>query len=452
MSHVDAPAQYNAVHFHADDLTDCEWETDFSFHVPVDWASGVYVVSLASGDRKDDVPVIISAAGQPQGRAASLAVLLPTFSYLAYANEHVSWERPNSWSDISSLQIADVDRFVASHRLLSLYDEHRDGSGTCYSSWRRPVLNFRPNSRLALVDGPHQFSADLELLRFMDANGVCYDVLTDDDLHRFGLGALASYRAIVTGTHPEYWSAPMVHALDEYLASSGRLAYLGGNGMYWVTSTPPDTTEVVEVRRGRSGTRVWESEPGEECHGFTGERGGLWRNRGWAPQRLLGVGFTAQGFDKAVPYAWQIDETHQQAGFICRGIDTTAPLGSSGSVLGGAAGFEIDRIDERQGTPVGTVLVARASGLGDGYQGAVEDVLTADSRQGGSVSELVRSDVAFSVLPSGGAVFSVGSITWCGALSTEARDDAVAKATLNVLERFASPVPFMYFAGPAAAS
>ena len=111
-------------------------------------------------------------------------MLLPTFSYLAYANEHASWEHPiSSAGDASALPVTDRDRFMASHRLLSLYDLHPDGSGCCLSSWRRPVLNMRPGYHLPLIRGPHQFSADLELLHWLEHRQVEVDVLTDDDLH-----------------------------------------------------------------------------------------------------------------------------------------------------------------------------------------------------------------------------------------------------------------------------
>ena len=113
--------------------------------------------------------------------------------------------------------------------------------------------------------------------------------------------------------------------------------------------------------------------------------------------------------------------------------------GRTGTVLGGAAGFEVDRADERLGTPPEAVLVARAAGFSDAYQGAVEDITTADSRQGGSVCELVRSDVIFMTTESGGAVFSVGSIAWCGSLGSNGGKNDVATATRNVLERFADP-------------
>ena len=63
-------------------------------------------------------------------------------------------------------------------------------------------------------------------------------------------------------------------------------------------------------------------------------------------------------------------------------------------------------------------------------------------RQGGSVCELVRSDVIFMTTESGGAVFSVGSIAWCGSLGSNGGKNDVATATRNVLERFADPEQF----------
>ena len=47
----------------------------------------------------------------------------------------------------------------------------------------------------------------------------------------------------------------MLTGLDDYLEGGGRLVYLGGNGLYWVTVCPPGRTDIVEIRRGFSGTR-----------------------------------------------------------------------------------------------------------------------------------------------------------------------------------------------------
>jgi len=462
------PDEYGAAHFHEDDLTDAGWETSLSFQVPAEWPSGAYGIRLRAGQHEDVVPLIVSAgpgwsrsatthgatthgatthgAASRQGPSRSgrlAAVLLPTFSYLAYANEHASWEHPiSSAGDASALPVTDRDRFMAAHRLLSLYDLHPDGSGCCLSSWRRPVLNMRPGYHLPLIRGPHQFSADLELLHWLEQRQIEVDVLTDDDLHTRGAAALCPYRVVLTGSHPEYYSAQMLDGLDGYLAAGGRLMYLGGNGFYWVTTAPADDPFLIEVRRGQAGTRVWESAPGEWHQAMTGERGGLWRHRGRSPQSLAGVGFTAQGFDVSLPYRIAAGPGQERAGFILEGIDAGAPLGGSGSVLGGPAGFEIDRADPALGTPAGAVVIASARGFSHAYQGAVEDVTTADSRQGGPDSALVRSDVVFFETSAGGAVFSVGSIAWCGALRRAGAETPVGRMTGNVLTRFLDDAPF----------
>ena len=445
VSFAEATEEYRAAHFHDDDLIDCDWSVDLGFRVPDNLASGVYGIKLEAEGATDVVPFIVSS-GNATGASAPLALLLPTFSYLAYANEHAAWCNPlAAGPELDRLMAAvnDADRYIADNRLNSAYDRHTDGSGTCISSWLRPVLTFRPGYQMPIVEGPHQLSEDLELLGWLDAEKIDYEVITDDDLHRLGLSALARFRAVVTGSHPEYWSPDMLQGLDDYLQTGGRLAYLGGNGFYWVTVCPPGRTDIVEVRRGFVGTRSWESAPGEEYHAFTGERGGLWRLRGWPPQRLTGVGMTAQGFDGSLPYRWHITADNDVAGFIAAGIDTSRPLGDAGSVLGGAAGFEIDRLDVSLGTPRQAVLVARADGFSDGYQGVVEDVRISDSLQGGTVSTLVRSDVVFFPTPSGGAVFSVGSIAWCGSLGVNGGDNDVARVTRNVLVRFGDPSPFV---------
>ena len=41
-----APDQYDAIHFHADDLDDARWETDFTLTVPSDLPSGAYAARL----------------------------------------------------------------------------------------------------------------------------------------------------------------------------------------------------------------------------------------------------------------------------------------------------------------------------------------------------------------------------------------------------------------------
>jgi N,N-dimethylformamidase len=49
-----------------------------------------------------------------------------------------------------------------------LYDFHADGSGVCYSSRLRPILDFRPKARARHIDAPHAFPADLYLVDWLE--------------------------------------------------------------------------------------------------------------------------------------------------------------------------------------------------------------------------------------------------------------------------------------------
>ena len=82
-----APEQYGAIHFHEDDLYDASWEADFELRLPDNMRSGVYAARLKAGDDRDYIPFFVRP--RQGGRTADVALLIPTASYLAYANEHM---------------------------------------------------------------------------------------------------------------------------------------------------------------------------------------------------------------------------------------------------------------------------------------------------------------------------------------------------------------------------
>ena len=212
--------------------------------------------------------------------------------------------------------------------------------------------------------------------------------------------------------------------------------YLGGNGFYWISSFDPQRPHVLEVRRWH-GTEAWEAAPGEYYHSTTGDLGGLWRFRGRAPQRLTGVGFSAQGFDYSRPFHRLPDSLDPRAAFIFEGVGEDEVIGDFGLVMGGAGGFEVDRADPALGTPPHALVMATTTGFSDVYQHVVEEVISSDSQQGGTVNPLVKGDMVYFETSEGGAVFSVGSISWCGSLSHANYDNNVSRITENVLNRFA---------------
>lgn len=433
-----ALSQYSAIHFHDDDLEDAGWETDFEWQAPARARSGFYAARLRYGAAEDHVPFFVRPeTGRPN---ASAVVVAPTLTYLAYANERLtSRSRYEKVFKERSMRSESLDEYLLAHPELamSLYNLHSDGSGCCYSSYLRPITNMRPKYRQWLMDGPRHLGADLNLIDWLEHKQVRYDVITDHDLHAEGNPLLDPYKVAITGTHPEYWSARMLAALREYLNGGGHLMYLGGNGFYWVTAIDRERPHVIEVRRGNSGTRTWNSDPGEAYLGSSGELCGLWRHRGVSPNTIAGVGMTAMGYDAPTPgYRRQAGSFDKRAEFIFEGIAPNETIGAFGSILGGAAGDEIDRLDYSLGSPPHALLLATATGYSGLYMPAIEDLTALSPITIATQEANVRADMVYFETPNGGGVFSVGAITWCGSLADNNYDNNVSRITENVLKKF----------------
>jgi N,N-dimethylformamidase len=435
-----APDQYAAVHFHDDDLYDCGWETDFSFTVPEGLRSGVYAARLSCGGVEEMIPFFVRPKrGQPR---STVCVLIPTFTYIVYANiarkvtDDAYRARAKAWG--ARPWTADEHRDYG----LSTYNNHSDGSGICYSSRLRPILNLR-SGFLAYVDrrgsGVRHLPADCYLLDWLEQLGHDYDVVTDEDLHAEGLGLIAPYKVVMTPSHPEYHSRVTWDALAAYVDRGGRLMYLGGNGFYWRVAVHPDVPGAVEIRRGEGGIRAWAAEPGEYYMSFDGQYGGLWRRNGRPPQKLVGVGFTSQGPFEGSYYRRTKASADPRAAWIFEGV-TDEILGDFGLSGGGAAGFELDRADHRLGTPAHALVVASSEKHDLGKFVLVhEDWLShVDTWSGEPAAKQIRADMTYFETPNGGAVFSVGSITFCGSLSHDGYRNNISRIVDNVLRRFRS--------------
>lgn len=439
------PDQYGAIHFHSDDLEDAAWSPDFEFTVPKSLRSGVYAIRLRAGETVDRIPFFVRP---PRGRAtARLAVLLPTLTYLAYGNERVQFTVDYAEAGIIGHEIKPDPRdlWLRAHPELGLstYDRHVDGSGSCYASRLRPIPNMRPDYVNWLTGASRHLAADLYLIDWLEEHRIRYDIITDEDLHEEGAPLLCRYKVVATGSHPEYYTERMVDAMECYVwHAGGRLMYLGGNGFYWVTSICKEKPHIMEVRRGYSATRGWESQPGETHHATTGEPGGLWRHRGRAPNKMVGVGFSAQGWDQEAPGYTRTSSSYKREHQWIFGNAAGPTIGDFGLVMGGAAGDEIDRYDPALGSPPHAVVLATSQGRHSRhYLRTVEDVPVLLPGLDGPHDESVRADLTYFPTRRGGAVFSAGSVSWTGSLSHNAYNNEVSHVTMNVLHRFMTSQP-----------
>ena len=449
-----APAEYGAIHFHEDDIDDCRWPAVFAWTVPEGMRSSVYALMLSAGDAEENVPFHVVP---PRGRAtADIAVLASTITYTIYANHaRPEWDRDPEWQAAWRRQAADWGGYgenPGDHREygLSTYNFHTDGSGISIASWHRPMLTVRLGYITYPYDdirgsGLRHFPADSHLNAWLEAKGHDYDIITDWELHHEGLDLLKRYSVVLTGSHPEYHTREMIDALEAYRDGGGRFCYLGGNGFYWKVALSPEQDGVIEIRRGEGGIRAWAAEPGEYYNQFDGEYGGLWRRNGRPPQHLCGVGFTAQGNFLGSYYRKRAEAADRRVAWIFDGVDEDI-FGDHGLSAHGAAGFELDRADKRLGTPEHAVVVASSENHPPDAPWVLvpEEMLThIVTWPGEPAKDLIRADMTFFECPNGGAVFSTGSITFCGSLVTNNFDNDVSRLLDNVVKRFLDPEPFI---------
>jgi len=249
---------------------------------------------------------------------------------------------------------------------------------------------------------------------------------------------------LLTGAHPEYHTTQTLDALEQFRDLGGRFCYLGGNGFYWKVALDSAQDGVIEIRRGEGGIRAWAAEPGEYYNQFDGEYGGLWRRNGRPPQDLAGVGFTAQGNFSGSYYRVTADARESRASWILNGVDTDT-FGDHGLSAHGAAGFELDRADKNLGTPAHAVVIASSENHPPDAPWILvpEEMLThLLTWPHQPASELIRADMTFFETPNNGAVFSTGSITFCGSLVTNNYDNDVSTILGNVVDRFLDPSPW----------
>lgn len=433
-----APLEYAAIAFHSDDLSDCGWETTIQVEVPEGTRSGVYGLEIDNGVGKDTIPFYV-VPGKTTERQ-KIVFLAPTFTYMAYAN----FARGNFAGELAE-RVAAWNAYphnpdeVGAYGY-STYSRHPDGSGITLSSRLRPILTMRPEYLIYFDpkgSGMRHFSADSHLTDWLEEKGFAFDVITDEDLDRDGLAALSPYDVVLTGTHPEYHTRRTVEALIAYREAGGNLMYLGGNGFYWKIGRHSDMPHLIEVRRAEGGMRVWASQPGEYYHQLDGEYGGLWRRNGIPPQMVAGVGFTAEGGFEGSYYVRTPASYRDDLAFLFEGISSSERIGDFGLSGGGAAGFEIDQAAGDLGTPDFARVVAFSEGHGPSFHTTFEELLLpgvfdGTPREYGGIS----SNIVYGRPETGGGLFAVGSITFCGSLSHNDYNNNVSRLLENCLRKF----------------
>jgi N,N-dimethylformamidase len=411
-------SQYSTVHFHRDDLDDCGWPDTHEVRIPDTASSGIYVLRVRDETGTVDLPFIVAAAA-----AAPVLLVVPTFTWQAYAN---------------------LGRDPEFYPGLSHYAMHRDASPVYVSTRLKPIPTIEPDARVevdgvdsfageardaaALYETPtHLLMADLYVNRWLETTGVPFSVVTDGILHARGADALVGARTVVLSAHPEYWTAAMLDALESFIGGGGSVLYMGGNGLYWVTSVHPTKPHLLEVRR-HGGSQTSAAPAGEERHVFDPQAaGGTWSASGRPPDELVNVGFAGFGWDVGVPYQRVIGPADHDFAWVFDSTESDI-LGECGLNMGGAVAFEFDRYTDSLAPP-GTTVLATAQPSHGGFFRSFEDGV------GRAPDPLVRSDITIRQTPAGGLVFSLGSIAASGCLTVADGQNDLARICTNVLLR-----------------
>ena len=246
----------------------------------------------------------------------------------------------------------------------------------------------------------HTAPAEWRLLGWFEREGFDYDFYAETQLHQ-GILKLEDYKVLILSTHPEYWSKEMYFRLKAWVfEEGGKLMYLGGNGLNCEVEFTDEYTMVAHNGNIGSGsfTSLQQNSHFESRFHLRHE----------SEANLLGIVCTDTGIMTGAPYR-VIDDSHWI--FADTGLKNGDVFGENSLHMrcpGGASGHETDKISAS--SPPNVQLLAK--GLNPDNGGA---------------------EIAYHEHGGGGAVFSVGSISYPSSVLV---DDAVSKITANVLKRF----------------
>ncbi|MGC5173266.1 N,N-dimethylformamidase beta subunit family domain-containing protein [Microbacterium sp. DT81.1] len=363
----------------------CGWTKTFSYKIPNETRTGIYVASCVdSKGTQCSIPFIV------KGNRHKVGVVANVNTWLAY----------NAWGGKGK------------------YD---DAGAAAHVSFLRPNPNAGPQG------APHLLRGELWILGWLEREQITYEVLTDvdfADLENVPFNSSATgpqWKALIIGTHPEYWTLRMHDVLQRYLDQGGSLFYLGGNGIFENGEYTPDKTAMVfraGIERGPREAAMFRllNPPRHE-------------------REILGVATERSGA-KGSPYIVEPGQAHhplfqftnlaEHARFGNFGLNNdTLPGGYSN---GKASGWEVDTSDgpgaigmpadsdlhpeifpvPPSKLPTGLVVLARGEADGEG----------------------LGADMTTYNHAGGGLVFSAGSITFGGSLVV---DPALRLIVLNAL-------------------
>jgi N,N-dimethylformamidase len=360
--------------------------------------SGLYYIHATTlGGSSFTFPWIVAPA-RPQSPIAVLA-------------SNITWNVYNNFGGRSNYIHAEGLPEVP---IVNARQESRRYADAGYNTWGAqsyPPLSFDRPEPINHIDPSEQITDPIEgrsachlapaewrLLGWLEREGFSYDFYGETQLHE-GVLDLSKYNVLILSTHPEYWTRRMYDTVKSWVFDAGgKLLYLGGNGLNCEVELPGGDRVICH---NTAITSLWPDGMGGAESRFA--------RRHEADANLLGVVFTPAGAMTAAPYR-VVDGAHWV--FQSAGLRTGDVFGERSLHMrcpGGASGHETDK-RSRAHSPKNLHLLARGLNPADG-----------------------GADMTIFDTPTGGAVFSAGSICYPSSLPVDAD---VSRVTAAVLRRF----------------
>lgn len=389
---------------------DADWAWPrYSFDIPRDWPSGVYLAHLQEAEPLPLDAWMPSAAALFVVRGDGVSPILykiPLSTYHAYncSGDGCFYSSPPRSADPPGSRVS----------------FRRPGGGT-----GGPV-----HGALDHYDdtSPRQTFAhwDARFIRWLARCGFEAEFCTDLDIHRDG-DLLQRHRLVLSVGHDEYWSEPTRDAHEAFVQRGGNLAFFGANLCWWRVHVVDDGSAMVCHQGGPRGAldHWWPPtgahRPEDALSGVSYRHGGGW----WDGPR------TSAGFVVQDGSHWLFDGTGLCTGDRF-GADTSPPLvgyecdGAPFDGIDETSGFvRLSHNAQRFGTPAGFRALAVAV-----LDGRWQEL---PHREGLGYAEGVHS-ATMGLHTRGGTVFTAGTTDWSQVLCSGC-DPRVERMTRNVIER-----------------
>lgn len=370
------------------------WDAGFGLHghrVAAPEHSGLYYFHAHTDSGSFFSFPLVVAPVQPQ---APLAVLASTNTWNAYnafggrsnyilAARMIDEPVVNAKSDLPRYKLANYGEWKSSAEFAPLSFDRPE-------PYNHVPLNVQVADPIEGRQACHLAPAEWRALGWLERQGYPYDFYSEHQLHTGELD-LDAYRVLLLSVHPEYWSEEMYRRVKTWVYErGGKLVYLGGNGLNCKVEFLDDGKRMRCLNQWPAG---YESRFHYQVE---------------SEANLIGVVYSDPGAMTVAPYEvvepdhWIFARTGLQKGDLFGTRTLHERYGH------GASGHETDKITAS--SPKNIVLLARGLNPDDG--GAHMTIFDT---------------------PSGGAVFSVGSITYPAGLLI---DPPISIITANVLDRF----------------